>query len=280
MKKIFGIWMLVPLMATAQQFQGPANAAAAISTSCPFAYSSTTDYLPEEAVFASDNQYATASHCDCCDANTRCLEASGFNFDIPPAATINGILVEVEKKASAGAIIQDNGIKLIKAGSTTGISLANPANWPFTDTYIDYGGENELWGTTWMPEDINDAGFGVALASISYTCFGTGTAAISYIDNIRITVYYTNVATNVAPAKAMAFYVANPVTEPFVTLQIPEEGGTLSITIIDGMGKPINRFNATAADGSVKLSIHLAPGIYVLHAKGRVNAYTTKLLVQ
>lgn len=161
----------------------------ATNGNCSFAYGSSLNLAPGGNVTASDNQYATASHCACCDANTSCLNASNFGFSIPPSATIDGITVEIEKRASSGASIQDNGLKLLKNGLEVGNNGAQfGVNWPTTDTYITYGGSTDLWGTTWTPADINSAGFGLVFASIDYSCAGTTT---SYIDHIRVTIHYT-----------------------------------------------------------------------------------------
>src|SRR5687768_2078113 len=114
MKKRFTLFSL-PLLfvAAGAQTQGPSNPVAANNTSCPFSYSSTVDYLPALNINGSDNVYATASHCDCCDQNTRCLEATNYMFNIPATATIDGILVEIEKRASFNSMVQDNGVRII-----------------------------------------------------------------------------------------------------------------------------------------------------------------------
>src|SRR6185295_6047583 len=128
MKYILCLLMLAPALLNAQNFEGPHDPSVAENTSCPFSYSSVLDYLPAENAFASDDQYATVSHCDCCDANTKCFQTSGYGFNIPLSATINGIVVEVERKASSGSMIQDNGVELLKAGVVTGVSYATAAN--------------------------------------------------------------------------------------------------------------------------------------------------------
>jgi len=94
-----------------------------------------------------------------------------------------------------------------------------------TESYISYGSSSDLWGETWTPTDINDIDFGVV-----YSVYGTGLSTIishylkatnfgfsipsgatingifvevevkkaessnsynTYIDHIRVTVYYT-----------------------------------------------------------------------------------------
>lgn len=83
------------------------------------------------------------------------LEQSGgtytyFGLSVPVDAVIGGIDIQ----APAGGTVQ-----LMKAGSPVGSSLG--------DTGGHYGGENELWGTTWTPQDVNDVGFGVVLTGVS-----------------------------------------------------------------------------------------------------------------
>ncbi|MFI5203868.1 MAG: hypothetical protein ACHQF2_05175 [Flavobacteriales bacterium] len=169
------------------QSQGPFNPGTITTGACTFSYSSVLAYSPTGNVATSNNAYASVTHCNCCDANTNCLKVSNFGFTIPLTATITGITVRIEKRASAGAIIQDNGLMLVKAGVEVGSSLATAANWPFSDTYVVYGGCSNLWGTTWTPAEINAVGFGCFFAAIDYSCTGN---TQSFIDNIQITVCY------------------------------------------------------------------------------------------
>ncbi|HLC83772.1 MAG TPA: hypothetical protein VJI69_08070, partial [Bacteroidia bacterium] len=149
----------------------------ATNTMCAFAYSSTVGYLPATNVTASDNVYATATHCDCCDQNTQCLTVSDFGFAIPVGAVIDGIVLEVEKRRNAGGssgIVEDNGLQIMKGGLLVGPNKSQyGVDWPLTDTYVTYGSSTDLWGTTWTAADINASNFGVSLASISYVCGAT-----------------------------------------------------------------------------------------------------------
>lgn len=162
------------------------------NTMCAFSYSSAVGYTPAVNVTASDNVYATAVHCNCCDQNTQCLTVSDFGFAIPAGATINGIVLEVEKKRTAGGtsgIVEDNGLQIMKGGVLVGPNKSQYGiDWPLTDTYVTYGTSTDLWGTTWTPAEINASDFGVSLASISYVCGATITTSI---DHVRMTVYYT-----------------------------------------------------------------------------------------
>jgi len=119
---------------------------------------------------------------------THYLKATNFGFAIPAGAQIDGIKVEAEIKHSSANAAYDNSIKLVKAGSYVGDNKARGSSvyWPTSDTYVTWGGETDLWGTTWSVDEINNSGFGVGIS-------GAFSPANSYgaIDHIRITVYYT-----------------------------------------------------------------------------------------
>ena len=284
MKKICYALFLVCTSVSAQNFQGPLNPSVAENTSCPFSYSSLLDYSPPENVFVSDDIYASASHCDCCDANTRCLEAKNFGFTIPLTASIDGIFVEVEKRASDGSIIQDNGVKLMNAGNVVGISEANPNNWPFVDTYFNYGGGTDLWGSAWSAAEINDSSFGLAFAAISYTCFGNGVAATSYIDHIRITVYFTDVATGNSSLQTSNSnrlnLFPNPTRDHEVQISIPGIEQSIAITLTDMMGKIIDERKVNCIGGHCNYHFDFSPGIYLLQVVGNEILNTQKLVVE
>ncbi|MBK6482690.1 MAG: T9SS type A sorting domain-containing protein [Chitinophagaceae bacterium] len=284
MKKICFAILLIPFTVTAQNFQGPLSPSMAANTSCPFSYSSMVDYLPAENSFASDDAYASASHCDCCDANTRCFETKGFGFNIPLTATIDGILVEVEKKASGGSMVQDNGVKLLKAGSTVGNSLATASNWPSTDTYFTYGSDTELWGTDWLPEDINNPDFGLAIASISYTCFGNGSPVISSIDQVSVTVYFKDVATSAAvfsnETTNQFLVTPNPANAGNVQLTLPLNKEQVHIVVADLTGKIIYEKATPSTASQATLQVNLSPGIYTVFVKGSAGTYVQKLMVK
>lgn len=156
--------------------------------SCSFSYSSGLAYSPATNVASSNNVYASATHCSCCDANTNCLQLTNFGFTIPSTAVITGIKVDIERRAPVGSQVQDNGLRLLKAGVEVGNNLAVfGLNWISTDAYASYGGCNNLWGATWTPADINASNFGLVFASINYSCSGNVT---SLIDHVRVTVCY------------------------------------------------------------------------------------------
>ena len=113
------------------------------------------------------------------------LGATNFGFSIPSDFTIGGIKVEIERYGNDRA--SDALVQLTKNG-TDGVG-ANKADtitsWGGL-TVKTYGGENDLWGTTWTPAEINASTFGVHLAVQA-----TANNADVYVDFIRISVFLT-----------------------------------------------------------------------------------------
>lgn len=171
------------------------NAPAPATSSGPFGPSTTVDDAtvgtliwgsPNNAQ-ASDNVYATCT-IDAV-ANSHYLKATNFGFSVPIGATINGILVEVQKKKAGTALITDNMVNIVKSNGSFGTT--NKADtitaWPTSEAYASYGSSSDLWGETWTSADINNANFGVGI-SANFTISMSTNASIDYI---RTTVYYT-----------------------------------------------------------------------------------------
>ncbi len=121
------------------------------------------------------------------------LTVTGLGLQIPSAARILGIEAMVEKTQTGGTAgnVRDSSIRLMKNGTTSGVTnLAQTAvNWQLTSDYvITYGSTTELWGTTWTPSDINNSGFGLAIAVAGAA---VGANRVANIDNVIINVYYT-----------------------------------------------------------------------------------------
>lgn len=138
-------------------------------------------------IVSSNNSYATRVLTSGNDSNK--LIASNFGFSIPAGSTINGILVEVECKASAESSLQFENVILTPDGTWAG-QVGDDKNdigvyLGTTDAYKSYGGAADSWGRTWTPTEINASGFGVILALLA-SANATGS-----IDHVRVTVYYT-----------------------------------------------------------------------------------------
>ena len=124
---------------------------------------------------------------------TEYLAVSNFGFSIPATNTICGISATIYRAntslISLGGSIADNSVMLTTAGALTGSDRASGTNWPNTTiTAANYGSSSDLWGTTVLPTDINNPGFGIGIsANIKTTSLGV--IPIAAIDQITLTVY-------------------------------------------------------------------------------------------
>ena len=118
-------------------------------------------------------------------ATTRFLKATGFGFSIPAGATIDGIVVEVEKASDEGCV--DDEAFIVKGGTIGSTNRKLSGNWPASDTYKSHGlFQTDSWGESWDSDAINASDFGFVISA----ALG-GDPAAAYVDHIRITVYYT-----------------------------------------------------------------------------------------
>lgn len=135
---------------------------------------------------ASDGSYATSDRSGA-PVETQYHKSTNFGFSIPGGATIDGILVEVERNSDGGADT-DLRARIVKGGTIGSTDKSTGASWPASDAYQSFGGAADLWDETWTDSDINSIDFGFVIAA---TISGTATARI---DHVRITVYYTTAA--------------------------------------------------------------------------------------
>ena len=149
-----------------------------------------TNWTSASNITSSDNNYANITPLGT-GADSYYLKGSNYSFAIPAGATINGIAVEWERKASGGSSnLVDNKIRIIKADATIGTTdKSSGTTWSTTEAYFTYGSSSDLWGETWTSTDINDADFGAALA------VHANSMDSAVVDHTRITVYYTTAST-------------------------------------------------------------------------------------
>lgn len=117
------------------------------------------------------------------------LKATNFGFSIPDGATIDGIVVEIERYPSAASAVSDYRVRIVKSGYISATDRKKAGFWSTTQAYYIYGSSSDKWGETWAPAVINASNFGVALS----VDVEEGRKK-AYVDHVRIKVYYTEVA--------------------------------------------------------------------------------------
>jgi hypothetical protein len=134
---------------------------------------------------------------------TNYLKAVNFNAGIPMNATICGIEIDIQKMATGINVltsVTDDRVSLLKEGTITGNNKAKSGKWATGDTYYTYGSNNDLWGTSLTPADVNDVNFGLVISvDIVGVLALLPTARVNYI---RMNVYYT---LPVLPVKLTSF---------------------------------------------------------------------------
>lgn len=148
---------------------------------------SANDWLNASNVGADDGTEAqiTAATYDAGDISFR-LRVSNFGFTIPFGATINGVVVEIDRRCFAGAASDFRVQLLTSSGAvTTGTNKASATAWPATSAVATYGSSSDLWGVALTPSYLNND-MQLAL-SVNADAANTDIG----VDFIRMTVYYT-----------------------------------------------------------------------------------------
>ncbi len=138
-------------------------------------------------VTSSDNSYATVVLPNA-TLPSNYIEAKNFGFSLPASSTITGIYVEVDRKDD-GSKLKDAFVSIFKTDGSPNLGTASTSFWTSTEQTATYGGQYDLWSTSFTAADINspDFGFGIGVWGDSVACAGGCTASV---DAIRVTVYY------------------------------------------------------------------------------------------
>src|SRR5687767_6586803 len=192
---LFGMCAIVCITANSQS-QGPLNGSVFTTVAIPGS-SSTWSNTSNSVV--SDNSYSSFGDLSGgAGSYTDYLVVSNFNFAIPDAAVISGIMIEVED-SDPNQLTSEYRVRILNGGIIGSYEKATGAAYPATDAYRTYGGNGDLWNDSWTPKDINNASFGIAIAAQRNAAGGV---TAGEIDDIRITVYYQLLT---LPVKLLSF---------------------------------------------------------------------------
>lgn len=184
-------WGIPFVTSTGQVSVGPTNPTVSTGLDAGAAL-----WLTPSNAQAEDNSFATFTSANPNGDSPR-LYVHGFGFSIPSNATITGITVRVKMKTTASP---DN-LKIIagltKDGSTTLGAQAALVSPQTTNTSYTLGSPTDLWGQSFLPNDLNNSNFGVTLICAN----GPSSTSVTWsVDVIQVTVSYFG-ATN-APTVA------------------------------------------------------------------------------
>ena len=141
----------------------------------------------------SDDVYTDFSNLNAgSNSYTDYLHVNKFLLDVPADAIITGIEVNVERSDPAQNTA-DYSVRILKYDIVTGDEKSTGAVYTSFDSDETFGNSGDLWGEVWTPDMINDNGFGIAIAAQRID--GSSGATSGRIDNISVTVYYTDLTT-------------------------------------------------------------------------------------
>ena len=116
------------------------------------------------------------------------LVATNFSFNIPSDKIITGIEIIFEKESENLSKTHDYSVRIVKNGVLGSTELKKECSWEGQGDPVMYGGEEDLFGETWTPEEINLNNFGIAISAMR---LGEGGADFkARIDNIKILIHY------------------------------------------------------------------------------------------
>ncbi|HEY4798731.1 MAG TPA: hypothetical protein VII99_06600, partial [Bacteroidia bacterium] len=130
-----------------------------------------------------DNIYATVNLTPVNTSNY--LKATGFGITVPGNAIIRGVKMQVEWFENNPNTI-DSVISLVKGGVIQSFNMSKHVVLPTSETLQTYGDTSDTWGIPLTVTDVQDPGFGVAIAVKNF-----GTSTTVSVDRINMTVFYT-----------------------------------------------------------------------------------------
>jgi hypothetical protein len=129
-------------------------------------------------------QYPTCTNQLCYYSNI--ANFKGFGFSVPSNAVITGIKLDIMQRVnSPGGGIHDSLLNLAVGASMLGSDYANDSNWFDTPHIRSYGGQNDKWGYTWTPAEVNDPDFG-----FYYQLTNSSYDQTASVDHLEMSVYY------------------------------------------------------------------------------------------
>jgi hypothetical protein len=163
---------------------------------------------PGNATGINDNVYA-AGNISGGGSATNWLKTTGYGFNLPNTAIIDGIKVEYDRKGT----LATGSMAMVKGGTIdTANAKSDPGDfWPTSEAYFTYGGPTEKWGQTWLYSDINASTFGAACSA--QNTHGGGNANV---DAVRITVYWHTAPTVIPRTKYYLYKVYDSITGSYL----------------------------------------------------------------
>lgn len=158
---------------------------------------------PGSAAVVDGSSASTAQLLSVNTGTTEYLQFTNFGFNIPTGSTINGITVNITRKASGLTLVigifsltgsvNDNIVQLTGPGVTS-VNKASGLGWSTSSATATYGSSSDVWGpTVWTAAMVNSSAFGVNVSSAlnGGNLLGIDLIPGASIDGVTINVTYS-----------------------------------------------------------------------------------------
>ncbi|MEO6167862.1 MAG: T9SS type A sorting domain-containing protein [Chitinophagales bacterium] len=214
---------------------------------------------------------------------TRGLIGSDFGFNLPATSTVNGIALQINRKADIVHAVKDSVIQLMKGYVPVGEKKKSNSFWPGIAHNKSYGGPTDLWGTTWTPAEINSGDFQVWLKAYNIT-EGYPTASVDFF---RVTVFYADgfakksqTAEFDLSANALRIF-PNPVADEATISFTASQKGSMNLVVFNSIGAQMLQINESVEAGLVSRTLSLGSlpsGNYFIHCNMEGKSWITSLV--
>jgi hypothetical protein len=162
---------------------------------------------PNNAQTVDGSSATTATLLSVNTGTTDYLQFTNFGFSIPTGSTIDGITVNVTRKASGLTLVigifsltgsvNDNIVQLVGPGVTS-VNKATGAAWSTSSSTASYGSSSDVWGpTVWTAAMVNSSAFGVNVSTAlnGGNLLGIDLVPGASIDGVTMNITYSLPAT-------------------------------------------------------------------------------------
>jgi hypothetical protein len=94
------------------------------------------------------------------------INVGNFGFNVPTGSRVTGIEAEITRRSTPGGGIRDLAVQLYAAAYSPANRADTNRVWTNEWVTLSYGAPDDLWGSTWTPQQVNDAAFSIAFAVV------------------------------------------------------------------------------------------------------------------
>lgn len=115
------------------------------------------------------------------------LRVTGYGFEVPAAATIKGVVVQLKRQGENKIV--DGNIELWLDGKASDRPKFMASGWPTSIGTHHYGQEIDTWGNDLTPDLVGKPGFGTEIWAMRREDAGTGPATAA-VESLIMTIWY------------------------------------------------------------------------------------------